>query len=94
MQATRFHVGSVREKYMELQSCVSSTTPVKFLGGDLRRVSATIYIGAEHRKDAVCYIYMCQLVYVKAQRLKERAIRIPIFSHALDAVGSSLPLFI
>ena len=56
-----FHVSSegAERSVEQLQSCVSSTTPaVKFLGGDLRRVSATIYIGAEHCKGEVCYVYV------------------------------------
>ena len=57
-----FHVSSegAERSVEQLQSCVSSTTPaVKFLGGDLRRVSATIYIGAERcKRGGLLYIYM------------------------------------
>ena len=57
-----FHVSSEGAKVWSYKaSCVPSTTPVKILGGDLRRVSATIYIGAEHCKGEVCYVnvYIC-----------------------------------
>ena len=55
-----FHVSSEGEKVWSYKaSCVPSTTPVKILGGDLRRVSATIYIGAERcKRGGLLYIYV------------------------------------